>query len=303
MADENFKGTLLTGQVSRSAKTAAVHRLLRDGQATAEDFTKAIKQDQELILSNQQHFAFVSAGQSDWLDILRPIALSFHGFSKATWPVTRWFRTNSFYRRPTVIGKINCNGQELAESIPIINNGVVFVPGPHTFVKLVDNSHYNDQAEIAIDYVKALSKSVEKLKEKNYKCLLFVEYVSPIIWLNDALEQIKNIKVGVHFPLIDSSSILRFFDDSKIDFIGIDALYTNLSSIKTEKDVLLGIVDGARAAVESVDYIRKQVKLLEKAKFSGYYIGTNDRLFDVPFDIALQKINALNEFSKVRTND
>jgi len=77
-----YKGALLAGQLPRSKDTIKSHRLVRDGHARQEDFVAAIRNDQTAILESQQHFAYMTAGQSDWLDILRPIAWSFQGFEK-----------------------------------------------------------------------------------------------------------------------------------------------------------------------------------------------------------------------------
>jgi methionine synthase II (cobalamin-independent) len=163
-----FLGSMLTGLVSRSSYTAKTHRLLRDGKITESVFNSAIASDSEKIISRQRNFAFVSGGQLDWLDIIRPIAEYFEGFEgiynkafeyktndnsshigKASLgeygimvgPVTRWFRTNTFYRKPLVSGRIKCAGSELAKIMPLVGeNSVIFLPSPYSLAKLVENN-------------------------------------------------------------------------------------------------------------------------------------------------------------------
>ena len=314
MAHE-FQGALSIGPISRSTQTAAVHRLVRDGHANFEEFQKAIAVDQQKILAVQKQFAFISAGQSDWLDLLRPIALTWNGFSSKgakfedVGPVTRWFRTNTFYRKPTVHAKITAEGFELKNALPQINEkGIVFLLGPYSFSKLVENTQYSDALELACDYAQAVSKSSLSLAEKGYSAILFLE---PYIGYSASKQETINAQLlqeplkkldskectwGVHFPRTDAGKIMPLVEETKINFIGIDTLYTQPEKISTSKDVLFGLLDGARVGIENKEQARKQLnKFLEQAEFSGnYYIGPNDRLWDVPFDIGIQKLELLN---------
>jgi hypothetical protein len=55
--------------------------------------------------------------------------------------VTRWFRTNTFYRKPLVSGRIKCAGSELAKIMPLVGeNSVIFLPSPYSLAKLVENN-------------------------------------------------------------------------------------------------------------------------------------------------------------------
>lgn len=329
--DYAYGGAILCGQLPRSVDTIKVHRLVRDGHANQEEFRKAIRRDQKLILKSQENFAFVSGGQSDWLDILRPLAWTFQGFQKrwssagedSIGPVTRWFRTNTFYRKPLVDCKIGSNGNELSAWLPELNakngRGVVFLLGPYSFTKLVETSSsinykMDDGKKLALDYSQAIAKNAANLHELGYGCILLLEPAvgfdlsrnqtfSKPSWLGQALAKIKNAvgkkrKLGVHFPLADAKSVIPLVERSAADFIGIDGIYTDFRDIKTGKDILLGIVDGARATIETDEYLAKQTALfLENAEFSGtYYLGASDRLSDVPFEVAMKKIRALAAF-------
>ncbi len=315
----SFKGAVLTGTVSRSPKTIQEHRLFRDGHSTKENFLELVKKDSAEIIKAQKNFAFVSGGQLDWLDLLRPLAYSFNGFEKrkskgedSVGPVTRWYSTNTFFRKPAITEKISSNGNELAENLPEVEKGIVFLLGSYSFIRLTQNSFYTDKKEMVLDYAKALSDNIASLKEKGYTSIIFSEpsfgfdllknnFDKSLIVKNFA-ESIKEkgFTVGVNFPLADASKFINLFDDSNYDFLGIDSVYSDFSNIKTSKDVLIGAVDGSRIGIESKEQIKNTVKdFKSKAVFSGnYFIGVNDRLFDVPFEQGLQKIRVLSEVSE-----
>jgi methionine synthase II (cobalamin-independent) len=229
-------------------------------------------------------------------------------------PVTRWFRTNTFYRKPLVCGRIKCSGNELAGIMPMIGtSSVVFLPSPYTLGLLVENRFYENLGDLAMDYSKAIAKSAPKLREKGYGCILLQE---PFVgfhlssasfkipdWLPESVSLAKtnDMKLGIIFPKSEAEEVVPIMEDSKVDFIGIDLLYSTGFKVKTSKDLLLGALDGDRIRVETLDYITHLVnRFLECAVFSGgYYIGPNDRLYDVPFDSALGKIEALSKIPEV----
>ncbi|MDE1856824.1 MAG: hypothetical protein KGH98_01930 [Candidatus Micrarchaeota archaeon] len=323
-----FLGAMLTGIASRSSTTAKVHRLFRDGKASERELRSEIALDTQKIVAAQKGFAFVSGGQLDWLDLFRPITECFTGFrnssrksgafnysygaNESVGPVTRWFRTNTFYRKPHVDFRIDCAGYELAEIMPDVGRAVLFLPGPYSFARLVDNSFYNSDEALAIDYSKAIAKSSEALRKKGYSCILLVEhsvgfdmstgtFKSPD-WFGSAISAVKDsgTTLGISFPKAEAGRVVGLADGTEADFVGIDALYTEDLRFRTEKDLLLGVVDSSNIRVENVADLKADIEALVKsASAARYYIGTNDRLYDVPFDIALRKIGALSEVGGV----
>jgi methionine synthase II (cobalamin-independent) len=317
MNETKCRGVMLAGACSRSEKTSIEHRLFRDGHSKIGEFNNAIAQDSAKYLQAQSNFAYVSGGQLDWLDLLRPIANSFEGFSKrgtsgedAIGPVTRYFRTNSFFRKPTVIGKIFANGNELVSVLPIIpKNGLLFLLGPYSFIHMIENNFYSDNEKLASDYVRAIVKNYPSLKKHGYSAILLLE---PYIgydqskgslkiekWYSRIIGEMKKegMIIGIHLPLCDASQLNADLDATPVDFIGIDAIYTAPEKLNTKKDLLFGIIDGGRARKESVFEMNSILKsFLEKSTFSGnYFVGPNDRLFDVPFKYALEKIKSLSD--------
>lgn len=312
MNDCECIGAVLTGPVSRSNDVVLAHRALRDGYGDLAGFEAAIQKDRQDLLEAQTGFAFVSGGQADWLDLLRPLAKTWNGFSHretqgedAVGPVTRYLRTNTFYRRPHVNAKISCGGHELAQFLPPVQNGVAWVLGPYSFTAMVDDGFYGDAEGMACDYAAAVAESVPALRAQGYRCVLWLE---PVVgyrqskneftapkWLASAYPKIQNVTAGVHFPLADGAALLSDVSDATVDFVGLDGFFTDPKNVRTEKDVLWGAVDGARFFVESAAQIRKSLEFFSRnAEFSGrYLVGPNDRLFDVPFHVGLEKTRAL----------
>jgi methionine synthase II (cobalamin-independent) len=314
--EPEYLGAVLTGIAPRSAATSKVHRSYRDGNAAESDFKEAVEKDARELVSRQNNFAFSSYGQLDWLDILRPIAKTFKGFASrsssgedAVGPVTRWFRTNTFYRKPLVNVKIACKGNELSESVPKSDGkGVIFLPAPYSFVRLVENTFYKDEKELAMDYSVAVSRSLQALHKKGYGCAILLDHYvgyeqsrgtfNAPSWFGESVSAIKSdgMRIGIHFPMAEATQAVALANSSNTDFVGIDAVFNSDVSINTEKDLLLGVVDGARVGVEDRETVESTIRgFISKSNFSGrYYIGPNDRLYDVPFEAALKKVDLLS---------
>src|SRR3989338_6427254 len=289
-------GAMLCGQVSRSNAVVVAHRALRDGYGTPEAFDSALAADREQIVSHQKGFAYVSGGQADWLDLLRPLCKTWSGFERretqgedAVGPVTRWFRTNTFYRKPRVVGRLGCRGDELASVLPKLDRGVVFLLGPFSFLSLVENSFYSDDPDrLVSDYTDAVVRSLPALSAKGYSCVLWLEPAVAHAQSRKSFEKpenlsslypsLENFKSGIHFPLADAGTFLSFLEDSAADFLGVDCRYTSPRSIQTEKDVLFGVSDADRIHVETPSEIQKVLRpILEKSThFSGrYFVGNS----------------------------
>jgi methionine synthase II (cobalamin-independent) len=275
------------------------------------EFESAIAEDRKRIVDGQRNFAFVSGGQADWLDLLRPFAGSFTGFRRGApvGPVTRWFRTNTFYRKPSVVGKIGCTGNELAAALPPVEKGAATMLGPYSFSRMVADEFYASPRELALGYSAAVAKNLAALGGRGYRCLILSEpcvgydqskggFKAPE-WIDECVSLLKagGFTLGIHFPLAEACEALKAFDSAPADFFGIDCIYSEPDGIKTGKGLLLGVVDGARAKVEGAQEIAaRAAEFVARAEFSGrYYLGCNDRLFDVPFGIALEKIRRLSE--------
>ncbi|MBS3063224.1 MAG: hypothetical protein J4203_05085 [Candidatus Diapherotrites archaeon] len=317
----HFMGAMLAGQVSRSADTIRLHRLARDGHAKKEEFLASASKDAQAILKAQaQGFAFVSGGQVEWLDLFRPIAATFAGFERkgsegedAIGPVTRWFRTNTFYRKPHVNKRISAEGGELIPFLPKLpGKGLACLPAPYTFWRLVEHSYYQEPAEFAADYAAALAASAPHLKKHGYDCLLFLNpsvgydlsrnQFQKLDWAADFFASLKKtgFTLGVHFPLADGSKALPIVEDSSVDFVGVDCIHTDFAKLHSKKDLFLGLVDAARIGVESPAHLTQQARAcLQEAGFSGnFYLGPNDRLFEVPYEAGLDKVKSLAQAAK-----
>src|SRR5208283_911885 len=107
--------------------------------------------------------------------------------------------------------------------------------------------------------------------------------------------------VGVHFPRAEAKEVVPLVSSAKIDVVGVDAVYSTSLAVRTDKDLLLGVVDWNDSEIESKERIVKRVEEAKsEAVFSGnLYLGPNEGLSNVPFKTALEKIRALADVDGV----
>src|SRR5580692_11206649 len=93
--------TTLTGIHSRSEDSVRVSRDFERGRATKELLDRTFQEDATNLVKLQEdsNIDRVSDGQLLWQDFLRPFSENFGGL-KGGADLSRWFDTNSFFRKP-----------------------------------------------------------------------------------------------------------------------------------------------------------------------------------------------------------
>src|ERR1700733_2914313 len=97
----------LTGIHSRSEETVRVSRDFDRSRATKETLDSTFEVDAKDLVKLQLESGItrVSDGQLLWQDFIRPFSEGLVGL-KGGADLSRWFDTNSFYRKPSVVKKI-----------------------------------------------------------------------------------------------------------------------------------------------------------------------------------------------------
>ncbi|MHA2362882.1 MAG: hypothetical protein ACXAC7_02920 [Candidatus Hodarchaeales archaeon] len=176
-----------------------------------------IKNDLKELIQNVKEWQYVSTGNYGWFDLIRPFSLHLkEGLSvvdKADdLPVTRNPLTNTFYRQPTVVGKIKVNSRILNQNHPIFEeNGYLqtnylpsdgksktwtqILPGPFYFASQVEYTTegkqiYPSDVECANDFVKILVNEIKYLREEGYTQIILDE--SPIVWAQKTGKPLTN---------------------------------------------------------------------------------------------------------------
>lgn len=259
-------------------------------------------------------FTFVEDGKIRWHDAFRPIVESTEGMEVG--PLTRWFDTNTFYRRPVITSSLEINLDKFDEFVPYLK-GVkqkVTLPSPLTFAKMSTDLTTNDFGRTLITTSDLLGKIVSHLGDRGIKAVQFNEPYLPysgcekrdINYLLNTLGQIDREKVEtliLHFYFGDASLAIRAFTEraNSVDILGADFYKTNVSDLPTEfsRPILAGVINVHSTLLEERSAIEKFIDRLSKhAKPGILYLTHNSDLEFLPREFANKKVKLLGDLIK-----
>jgi 5-methyltetrahydropteroyltriglutamate--homocysteine methyltransferase len=253
---------------------------------------------------------------------LRPVVESLDGVTTGT-RYDRWFDTNTFYKKPTVAGKISVRGFEprnfiRTDLLPRTKGWKVTLPGPYTFSELSENLYYQSQSDLLQAIASAEHEIINKLKDAGVSqfqlsepCLAYRPYREQALGkaeLDNALAAIQKTvegiqtKFSVHTYFGDATTILPSLLKLPIDTVGFDLFETDYSQLKLEttKKLALGIIDGRESNAESPKWIAETATRVSKHLTSGdIVLAPNSDLKFVPRKVADVKARALAEATRL----
>lgn len=114
-------------------------------------------------------------GKLRWQDHLRPIVKATNGFADGIdeAPVTRWFETNTFYRKPTILGRLHFDPDRFEAEVGELST-VVSLLAPRAFSNLCDNKFEDLPAERNI--FQLYSELFFYFEAKGVKRVVFEDY-------------------------------------------------------------------------------------------------------------------------------
>lgn len=272
----------LTGIHPRSENTVKVSRDFDRSRASKEDLDRAFSEDAAQLEKLEQECGFTTSsdGQLRWQDFIRPFSESVSGL-KGGADLSRWFDTNTFYRKPTVERKM-----ESSTPVPIENyaernshakaSRKISLPGPYTLASLVENKFYASKIELTYEFGKLLRSTIQNLSKQGYAIFqvnepsLVYRYGESALtnpehldaFLSAFSECISNLKteIWLHTYFGDCSKILKKLAAlENVAALGVDFTQTSpetISSVKFDGKVLgCGCVDGRNSLLESPDWI------------------------------------------------
>ncbi len=161
----------LAGIHSRSKKHVSASRDYDRNRLSAVEYLE-VEEQESLVLAEEQKlegFSFVSDGQFLWQDLLRPFAES-PGMKDGA--LTRWFETNTFYKKPVVQEDSWAGGFDAGFLEKYFFWGsspsIAFLPGPFSFSLLSEGVSLEQAALV-------LRKSREFLESKGIARIVFSE--------------------------------------------------------------------------------------------------------------------------------
>jgi 5-methyltetrahydropteroyltriglutamate--homocysteine methyltransferase len=314
----------LGGIYPRSEQLIELTRSYDRGKTDRSSVEKQIEQDTvELVkLQDDAGFETLTDGAFSWQDQLRPIVESLDGVTTGT-RYSRWFDTNTFYKKPTVSGEIGLAEFDPknfihTDLLPKSKKWKVTLVGPYTFSELAENLHYKTQSDFVSDLARSEHEIIQKLKtagvlrfQISEPCLVYRPYREEELSNAEqetALAAIRKTVEGIDATFSvqtyfgDATTILPHLLKLPVDGLGFDLFETDYSQskIETKKNLSLGIVDSRESNVEDPRWIAETATRVSKHVFSDRIVlGPNSDLKFVPRRVADAKARALAEATKV----
>ncbi|OLB70344.1 MAG: hypothetical protein AUI83_25780 [Armatimonadetes bacterium 13_1_40CM_3_65_7] len=314
----------LGGIHPRSEQLIELTRSYDRAKTDLDTLGKQVEQDTlELVrLQDDSGFETFSDGAFAWQDQLRPIVESLDGVTTGT-RYDRWFDTNTFYKKPTIAGKIGVHAFEpknfiRTDLLPRTKGWKVTFPGPYTFSELSENLHYTSQSDLLWEVATAEHEIIKRLKDAGVSrfqisepCLVYRPYREQALGkaeLDNALAALRKTvdgiqaKFSVHTYFGDTTTILPDLLKLPVDTVGFDLFETDYSQLKIEttKKLALGIIDGRESNAENPKWIAETATRVTKHVIGGdIVLVPNSDLKFVPRKVADVKARALAEATRL----
>jgi methionine synthase II (cobalamin-independent) len=314
----------LGGIYPRSEQLIELTRSYDRAKTDLDTVKKQIEQDTIALVQLQEDSGFetFSDGAFAWQDQLRPIVESLDGVTTGT-RYDRWFDTNTFYKKPTIAGKISVHAFEpktfiRTDLLPRTKSWKVTFPGPYTFSELSENLHYATQSDLLTAVATAQHEIIKRLKDAGVSqfqlsepCLVYRPYREKPLGgqeLDNALVAIQKVvesiqaKFSVQTYFGDATTILPNLLKLPVQTVGFDLFETDYSQLKfeTTKKLALGIIDGRESNAESPKWIAETATRVSKHLTGGdLVLVPNSDLKFVPRKVADVKARALAESTRL----
>ncbi len=297
-----------------------------DGTALKDAFQNDTR---ELVeLQRAAGFDLVSDGQLNWQDFLRPLSENISGLEIGA-DLTRWFDTNTFFRRPRVTKKLQANTDAIMHAVNGFGNSdlhegeerTLAIPGPFTLASLVEDQFYSSKEELIHEFAKVLSELIPVLQTKyshiqlNEPSLAY-RYGESAVNNSSAMDSFvsafqnglskKLRSVALHTCFGDCSAILaELLRLEEVETVGIDFTQTPVSKISSlrfnGKALGVGCFDGRSSFVEDPTWITQFcVDLRKMLEPSGLMLLASCDLKYLPRVTADRKVQAMGQ-AKVQT--
>ena len=318
----------ITGLHSRSEETVRTSRNYDRGRATKQELESAFEADAKnlVALELEAGFTMISDGQLRWQDFIRPFSESLTGLKSGA-DLSRWYDTNSFYRKPSIVKQIKppkdasflTNYIESSALDFAKNQGrkKISIPGPYTLASLVTDEYYESAEERLDVFAKALGNLVSKLPEIGFDIVQINEPSLVYRYGKSALTSKKELSlfistfskyfsgqpvdVYLHTYFGDCSKILgKLLELKGVKGIGIDFTQTSLDSIEDlrfeNKALGCGCVDGRNSLVEKPEWITKFCEeAVRTLKPNGLVVLPSSELKYLPRSYADEKLRSIGE--------
>ncbi|HZY47465.1 MAG TPA: hypothetical protein VFE96_06675 [Candidatus Bathyarchaeia archaeon] len=314
----------LAGIHPRSEELIELTRAYERAKTSWSQVAEQLEKETKELIRFQEEFGFkhFSDGAISWQDQLRPVAKSLKGVESGT-RYSRWFDTNTFYQKPTIVGKVEPTNIDASnflrtEALENKRSWKITIPGPYTFSQLSENKHYENHEDLLFDVALAEREIVRRLKNEGVSlfqlaepCLVYQPYREIFRDETEVQLALKAIRAVVNDNsedfLVqtffgDATQLLPGLLDLPVRGIGIDLFETDTPALEkpTSKTLVLGLVDSRESVVEDPRWVADTAgKFCEHADTQNLVFAPNSDLKFVPRGIANQKVEALSKASLI----
>lgn len=272
-------------------------------------------------------------GQVRWYDPISHLAGKMAGVKING--LLRYFDTNTYFRRPVLLGKPERTGPLVVEEyrfacnalgrIPTGREGTVRVTvkpvltGPYTLAKLslAEDEGMKTLEARADAYAAALAAEVRALGESGAHfvqidepaCIkhpndwaVFTRALEPLIQARDAARKAgRKLQLALYVYFHNAAPLYEKLANLPVDALGLDFTYdAKLADVVavagSPRPLGLGLVDGRNTKLESVAEVARVVeRLLPKIKGERAYLGPSSGLEYLPRDRAAAKLELLGK--------
>jgi 5-methyltetrahydropteroyltriglutamate--homocysteine methyltransferase len=263
-------------------------------------------------LQKRNDFTYVTDGQVTWQDLFRPFAENVSGLAVDE-GITRWFETNTFYRRPVITGPItyrhqNLDGKLTQGTAPEPN--VLSVPGLYTFARLAHTTTSIQPGEVMKEYAKLIIELLcdnigIDLLQLHEPSLVYDEEIVDEEGVKAAYRKLRDFDtyLSVHTYFGDAAPRMRLLRELGIGRIGIDLTRTQPDDLEPSADFTryeLQVVDSESSLIEDPEKIAREAEAIaQKLHATDINITNTAGLVYVPQVIADKKTEALAKAAKI----
>ena len=308
--------SFLSGIHARSERLIDATRSHDRSELSKDELDDVFESDTNKLIDLQVTMGFdlVSDGMLRWDDPISPITACMDKVIMG--PYTRWFETNTFYRKPILIGEPIIKNEivdSLFHHLYIRDYGQLFVlPGPYTLSKLCESNEV-DFERILFRYSIVLSDIVDRLRINDNSALMLLEpalvyeYMKPREYLFPKIVEALNMVSSkspqsiIHTFFGDAHRIRNLLASLNSQWIGIDLIETPIETLSYFKGskFALGIIDSLSSIVETPSLLKNCIRIIQKSQLEEIALCPNTDLRFLPRKIADKKISALKVLKDV----
>ena len=274
-----------------------------------DEVTREVIEEQE-----RSGLDLVTDGQVRWFDEVTYLTGRLPGVTLAG--LTRFFDTNTYYRRPVVQDRIEWTGERVAADYRFARSAGTrpvkpVLTGPYTLARLSNDEYYGDLESLALAYAEALNLETRALETERPPLVQFnepaitrhpedIELAGKAWWR--LLDGIK-VETAVYFYFGAPGAAVGQAVEAGFTTVGVDATLPGvleaLVAGPRPGKLAAGVIDARSTRLEPPELIEARIRsALEVVGPADLYVNPNMGLEYLPREQARLKLAHLSEATR-----